>query len=422
MYKKTTINNGLTVVTHQMPQRSSVTLGIWVKGGARYEQKKINGISHFLEHLLFKGTKNRSCEEIKQSIEGIGGSLNGFTSEELTCYLAKVPGKRLGAALDVLGDMVINANLAPRDIEMERKVILEEIRMYKDLPGHFASELLNELLWPDQPLGRSVAGMSKSVREINRGQLQAYKRRFYQLDNMVVVACGDLKHKQFLEECKRCFSSSKRGSRNKFVPASLEQRAPQLRLQVKDTEQTHLALGVHGLPKNHPDRFTLSLLHIILGANMSSRLFREVREERGLAYEIGTSLKFFQDSGAFIVHAGIDNRRVSEALEIILRQLKEIKDKEVNAEELNRAKEYYIGQLMLALEDTADYMLWLGENFISLNRFLYAIEVIQRVRKVKADDLKHLANKILQNRNLNLALIGPLKDKDKRRIKKGLSF
>jgi predicted Zn-dependent peptidase len=405
-----------------MPRRVSVTLGIWVKGGARYEQKKINGISHFLEHLLFKGTKNRSCDEIKQSIEGIGGSLNGFTSEELTCYLAKVPGKHLGAALDVLGDMVINANLTPRDIEMERKVILEEIRMYKDLPGHFASELLNELLWPDQPLGRSVAGESESVREINRGQLQVYKRRFYQLDNMVVVACGDLKHKQFLEECKRCFSSSKRGSRNKFVPASLEQRAPQLRLQVKDTEQTHLALGVHGLPKNHPGRFTLSLLHIILGANMSSRLFREVREERGLAYEIGTSLKFFQDSGAFIVHAGIDNRRVSEALEIILRQLKEIKDKEVNAEELNRAKEYYIGQLMLALEDTADYMLWLGENFISLNRFLYAAEVIQRVKKVKADDLKRLANKILQNRNLNLALIGPLKDKDKRRIKKGLSF
>jgi predicted Zn-dependent peptidase len=206
------------------------------------------------------------------------------------------------------------------------------------------------------------------------------------------------------------------------VPASLEQRAPQLKLQLKNTEQTHLALGVHGLPKNHPGRFTLSLLHIILGANMSSRLFREVREERGLAYEIGTSLKFFQDSGAFIVHAGIDNRRVSEALEIILRQLKEIKDKEVNAEELNRAKEYYIGQLMLALEDTADYMLWLGENFISLNRFLYAAEVIQRVKKVKADDLKRLANKILQNRNLNLALIGPLKDKDKKRIKTRLSF
>lgn len=422
MYKKTTINNCLTVVTHQMPKRASATLGIWIKGGARYEQKKINGISHFLEHLLFKGTKNRSCEEIKQSIEGIGGSLNGFTSEELTCYLAKVPGKYLGLTLNVLADMVLNANLAPKDIKTERKVILEEIRMYKDLPGHFASELLNELLWPDQPLGRSIAGETESVREINRGQLQAFKRHFYQLDNMVVVACGDLRHRQFLQECKRCFSSSRRRSRNRFVPASLKQRVPQLKLQVKDTEQTHLALGVHGLPRNHPDRFVLSLLHIILGANMSSRLFREVREERGLAYEIGTSLKFFQDTGAFIVHAGIDNRRVREALEVILRQLKEIRDQRVNAQELNRAKEYYIGQLTLALEDTADYMLWLGENFISLNRLLYAAEVIRRVKKVKPDDLKRLANKILQNRNLNLALIGPLKDKDKKRIKTRLSF
>ncbi|MBU3933190.1 MAG: insulinase family protein [Candidatus Omnitrophica bacterium] len=422
MYKKTRLNNGLTVATHQMPERASVSLGIWLRVGARYEKEDISGISHFLEHLLFKGTEKRSCEELKQSIEGIGGSLNGFTAQELTCYLARVPGKYLASALDVLGDMVLNANLAPQDIKTERKVILEEIRMYKDLPGDFVMEQLMKLLWPGQPLGRNISGEIKTIRGISREQLLAYKQGFYQPANIVVVACGDLKHRQVLEECKRCFYSSGKTQRNKFVPAGQRQTGPRLNFRVKDIKQTHLALGLYGLPRNDPARFILGLLHIILGANMSSRLFREVREERGLAYEIGTSLKFLQDTGAFIVHAGIDNRRVAEALEVILQVLGKIKKTPVEKEELMRAKEYYIGQLMLALEDTSEHMFWLGENFASLNKFLYPEEVIRRVKEIGPGDLKRMANKILQNHSLNLALIGPLKDKDKLRIKERLSF
>jgi len=422
MYEKTTLNNGLTVATHQMPERASVSLGIWLRVGARYEKEDISGISHFLEHLLFKGTEKRTCEELKQSIEGIGGSLNGFTAQELTCYLARVPGKYLASALDVLGDMVLNSNLAPQHIETERKVILEEIRMYKDLPGDFVMEQLMKLLWPDQPLGRNISGEIKTVREISREQLLAYKQSFYQPDNIVVAACGDLKHRQVLEECKRRFCSSGKTQRNKFVPASQRQTGPQLNFRVKDTEQTHLALGLYGLPRNDPARFILGLLHIILGANMSSRLFREVREERGLAYEIGTSLKFLQDTGAFIVHAGIDNRQAVEALEVILQVLGKIKKTLVEKEEMMRAKEYYIGQLMLALEDTSEHMFWLGENFASLNKFLYLEEVVRRVKEIEPDDLQRLANKILQERSLNLALIGPLKDKDKLRIKERLAL
>ncbi len=419
MYEKTTLNNGLNVATHHMPGRLSVSLGLWLKVGARYEEKNINGISHFLEHLLFKGTEKRTCEELKQSIEGIGGSLNAFTSQELTCYLAKVPHKYLASALDVLLDMVLNARLAPKDIETERKVILEEIRMYKDLPGHFVVDLLTELLWPGQPLGRNIAGEAEAVRAINRNRLLAYKDKFYQLSNIAVVACGNLKHKRLLRECQK-YNLPARLSLNEFTEVCQRQKKPQLRFQVKDTEQTHLALGLHSLPRSSPQRFCLGLLHIILGANMSSRLFREVREERGLAYEIGTSLKFLQDTGAFVVHAGIDNRRVSEALEVILQQLRELKKNKVGREELMRAKEYYVGQLLLALEDTADHMLWLGENVASLNKFLRPEEIIRRVKEVEPDDLKRLANKILQERSLNLALIGPLKDKDKLRIKERL--
>lgn len=422
MYKKTILDNGLTVATRYMPERVSVSLGIWIKVGGRYEKKNTNGISHFLEHLLFKGTKKRSCDEIKQSIEGIGGSLNAFTSEEFTCYLAKVPGEYHSCALDVLWDMVLNANLAPGDIETERRVILEEIKMYKDLPSHFVLELLMKLLWPHQPLGMDIAGETTSVGAMNRNQLVTYKQRFYQLNNIVVIACGNLRHKQVLQACRRQISSSAQHKENRFVPARSQKTGPQLKFQVKDTEQTHLALGVYGLPKTHPERFGLGLLHIILGANMSSRLFREVREERGLAYDIGTSLKSLQDTGAFVVHAGIDSAKVVEALEVILQQLREIKKTPVEKEELNRAKEYYIGQLMLALEDTSNHMLWLGESMLYLRRLLPPEEIIRRVKRIKPDDLKKLANKILQNRNISLALIGPLKDRDKQRIKKGLSF
>ncbi|MCQ9208430.1 MAG: insulinase family protein [Omnitrophica bacterium] len=422
MYKKTRLDNGLTVVSHYMPKRVSVSLGIWIKVGSRYEQARINGISHFLEHLLFKGTKKRTCEEIKQSIEGIGGSLNAFTSEELTCYLTKIPGKYIGPALDVLADMVFNANLAPGDIELERKVILEEIRMYKDLPGHYVSDLLTKLLWPRQPLGMNIAGEAESVGTINREGLFTYRQRFYQANNIVVVACGALEHQELLKKCQRVVPSLGQSQGNAFLLAQERQTSPQFNCYVKDTEQTHLALGMHALARNHPERFCLGLLHVILGANLSSRLFREVRERRGLAYEIGTSVKFYQDTGAFVVHAGVDNRRVQETLEVILEQLRKIKKNKVGREELKRAKEYYVGQLRLALEETVDHMIWLGENFISLNKFLRAEEIIRRVKRINPDQLKRLAKSILEDNNLSLALIGPLKDKDKQRIKKRLSF
>ncbi|NQS99455.1 MAG: insulinase family protein [Candidatus Omnitrophica bacterium] len=422
MYEKTQLDNGLTVASHRMPSRVSVSLGVWMKAGSRYEPKDINGISHFLEHLLFKGTAKRSCEEIKQAVEGIGGSLNGFTSEELTCYLARVPGKYLAPALDVLSDMALNACLRTEDIELERKVILEEIRMYKDLPSHFVQDLLDGLLWPDQPLGRNIAGEDETVSGINREQLVTYKQKFYHPKNILVVACGNLRHQALIEKAKNFFATSSRATTNGFVPACEKQQRVQLKIKVKDIEQTHLALGVHSLPRTDPQRFALGLLHIILGANMSSRLFREVRETRGLAYAISTSLKFLQDTGAFMVHAGIDNKRLPEALEIILEQLRLIKKELIAPDELGRAKEYYIGQLILALEDTSNHMLWLGENYISLNEFLEPKEIIRQVQKIEAEELRELAKRILQTSKLNLALIGPIKDKDNNKIKQRLSF
>lgn len=423
MYKKTILPNGLTVATHHMAKRVSVSLGIWIKVGARYENVNNAGISHFFEHMVFKGTNNRSCEEIKQAIEGLGGSLNAFTAKECTCYLAKVPRKRFALSLEVLADMVLNAKLAASDIETERKVILEEIRMYKDLPGHLVVDMLNRLLWPNQPLGMNTAGRAKSVRLTSRKSLLNFKQNFYCPNNIIITVCSSLSHQKVLDHCERYFSLSvKKREIGKFTFVSQKQDKPQLNCHIKNTEQTHLALGLYGLSRRDPERFAMALLHTILGANMSSRLFREIREERGLAYEIGTWIKLFHDTGAFIVHAGVDNHRVPEVLEVIIGQLCQMKEKNVGIDELNRAKEYCIGQMMLGLEDTAEHMLWLGESIIDSKKFLSPDQIVQRLRKISAADLRCLAKKLFSNQSLNLALIGPLKDTDRKAIKRALRF
>ena len=416
MYQKTILNNGLTVITHYMPNRVSVCLGLWIRAGSRYEPADINGISHFLEHLVFKGTKKRSCEQIKQSIEGLGGSLNAFTAEELTCYLAKVPQRFAIRSLDTLSDMVFNSRLDAGDIEMERKVILEEIKMYKDLPGSYVLQLLTKMLWPNHPLGANIAGEEESVNAITKDKLMRYKRRYYRSNNIVLCACGNIRHETLLKACG-IFNYSRGIEAAKASKARGAQNSPRFSSQIKDSEQTHLALAWRSLSRNHPARFILGLLHIILGANMSSRLFRQVRERRGLAYEIGTSVKLLRDTGAFIIHAGIDNRRILETLEVILKQLRLIKKNKVSAAELKRAKEYYIGQLSLNLEDTVEHMLWLGDNFLSLNKFLYLQDAVRRIEKINAGEIQYWAGKILRDQGLNLALVGPLKDKDKARIK-----
>jgi len=413
MYTKTKLGNGLKVVTHSMPDMRSIALGIWVNVGGRYENQKNKGIAHFLEHLLFKGSKKYSIHQIKESIEGIGGSLNGFTSEEFTCYLVKTPAQHLNLSLSVLSDMVINPLILSQEMEKERTVIIEEIKMYRDMPQSHVYELLDELLWPKQPLGLSIAGSIDTVSRLTREDVLSFKESYYTAPNLVVSACGNLEHKRLLECVEKIFKDRSRKEHNIFSPVVERQKIPQLKIFNKATEQTHLAMGFHGLERSHPDRFVLALVHIILGANMSSRLFNEVREKKGLAYEIGTQVKFFQDTGAFLVHAGIDNSKVSLAIELILKELAKIKKEFVSADELKRAKEFYLGQLTLALEDTLDHMLWIGESVASLDKIFTWNEILRSVKKVSRPDIKRVANTILKQGNLNLSLIGPLEGREK---------
>ncbi len=412
-YGKATLSNKLKIVTHPMPDMQSVALGIWIKVGGRYETQEYKGISHYLEHLLFKGSKQYSCRLLKESIEGVGGSLNGFTSEELTCYLVKLPHQHLDIALDILSDMVLNPLLRSDDIQKERTVILEEIKMYRDLPQSYVNELLDELLWPQQPLGLSIAGTPESVGKIHREELAAYKNKYYVPSNMVVSVAGKFEHKRFLKRVERIFKKSNALEDFSFSPVHETFTKPQVKILPKATEQTHLALGFHGLKRDHPLRYALAMLHVILGGNMSSRLFNEVREKRGLAYEIGTQVRRFHDTGAFVVHAGIDNQNVSKAIEVIVKELSKVKRSLVSESEFTRAKDFYIGQLMLALEDTLDHMLWIGETTACLDKIFELDEIIRSVARLKRADLKEVAQLLFQEEKLSLALIGPLENKEK---------
>ena len=314
-------------------------------------------------------------------------------------------------ALDILADMVINPKLEQEDIDKERTVILEELKMYRDLPQSYVYDLLDELLWPDQPFGMSIIGSFESVNRLNRQDLNSYKIGYYTPPNIVVSAAGLLDHRKFVEQVKSIFSGLKDEKESSFAPARENQTEPQLNMLHKETEQTHMAMGFHGFKRDHPLKHAFGLLHIILGGNMSSRLFNEVREKRGLAYEIGTHAKRFQDTGAFIVHAGMDNRKVEEAIKLILQELEKVKRDLVTEGEFKRAKEFYLGQLMLALEDTLDNMLWIGESTSCLDKVYTLEEVIQEVGLVKRQDLRDVAQDILKEKSLNLALIGPLNDK-----------
>lgn len=411
-YEKTVLDNVLRVVTHSMAGMQSIALGIWIKVGGRYECAGNKGISHYLEHLLFKGSRRYSCRRLKESIEGVGGALNGFTSEELTCYLVKMPRQYLYEALDILSDMVLHPLLLTQDVEKERTVILEEIKMYKDLPHSYVNELLDELLWPQQPLGMNIAGTHESVARINRQELRLFKEEFYVPSHMLICAVGNLNHRAFVKRVKAIFCDAVQKPAKSFVPAREAYDKAQLKVLHKETEQTHLALGFHGLKRDHPLRAAQAVLHVILGANMSSRLFNEIREKRGLAYEIGTQVRRFHDTGAFLVHAGIDNAKVQEALRLILRELAEIKDRLVHEGEFQRAKEFYLGQLMLALEDTLDHMLWIGESAVTLDKVYTLHDVIKEVKALKRSDIRQVAQHIFQEGKLNCALIGPLQGKE----------
>jgi predicted Zn-dependent peptidase len=409
MYKKTILKNNLTLVTHEMRGAFSVSVGVWLKVGSRYEGDPQAGISHFLEHVVFKGSKKYDNDTIKRQIEGRGGSLNGFTSEELTCYLAKVPHNIAHPTFKILLDMALNPRLKQEDVQKEKTVIIEEIKMYKDLPQHMVHDLLDKTMWPKHPLGRNIAGTADSVSSISKDNLANFQSEYYRPENMVIVFTGNVTHQRCLEFINKEIKVSKSEKSDfSFEKFTYEQKEAKIETVVKDIEQTRLAIGFPAYNRAHSKRFILSLLTIILGGNMSSRLFNEIREKRGLAYEISSQSKRLMDTGAFYVNAGLDNKKVDLALHLILKELTKLKKTLVSEAELTRAKEFSLGQLAMSLEDTLDHMIFLGEEVSTIGELIDFDKIKKEVLRVRPRDLKEVAGEIFRKDKINVSLVGPI--------------
>jgi len=410
MYRIDSLKNGLKVSSDPMDSMESVAIGVWIRAGGRYENRKNNGISHLLEHLLFKGTTKRDMKLIKQEIEGRGGSFNGFTSEEHTCYLVKLLAKDAELGVDILSDMVQRPKLDPAEVKKEKSVIIEEINMYKDMPSHYVHEILAEMMWPDQPLGMSLAGTTESVNSITREEVSSYKEEYYNTKNMLVMGTGNLEEKHFADITGKYFAKADPGPVSKFSKVVIKQKTPAVNIYKKDTEQTHVAMGIHTIDRFHPDKYALSLLNVLLGANMSSRLFHIVRDEMALCYEISSTIRKYEDCGAFVFSAGVDNKKLIDALKVILREIGRLKTEPVGIGELDRAKEYYRGQLLFALEDTMSRMLWIGDRIISGEKDFTVSDILKSVDKITPEDIMRVSADTLKDDGLNLAVIGPVKD------------
>jgi len=409
MYNKDVLDNGLRVITSTMPHSRSVCLAILVGAGSCYESEEEAGISHFAEHLFFKGTQRRpTSKEITQDIEGVGGIINAGTDKELTIFWCKVAKPHFPIALDVLSDLLLNSRFDSKEIEQERRIISEEINMNLDLPQQRINMLIDELLWPEQPLGCEVIGCKETVSSITREQLLNYVARRYMPNNTVLSIAGNIQHEEAVAQIEPLFSKWAAGELITGYITDDKQTEARLRIEPKDIEQAHLCLAVHGFSRSHPQRFTLDLLNTVLGGGMSSRLFTEIREHRGLAYDIHSYTEHFLKSGSFAIYAGVDPQKIETAVAAILEEMSQIKQG-IIANELTRAKELSKGRLYLRFEDSQNVALWYGGQEILTQQILDIDDVISIVDAITIDELKGVAEEIITDSGLNLAVTGPVK-------------
>jgi predicted Zn-dependent peptidase len=410
MYSLSHLPNGLTVATAEMGHMSSVSLGIWVAVGGRHEPASINGVSHFIEHMLFKGTRRRSAKAISEDVEGIGGYLNAFTTEENTCFYSKGSQTHFGDLWDVLADMFLNSTFAKEELTKERNVIKEELAMYLDQPHHHVQELLNETLWPDQPLGRPLTGTEQTLDRMRREELMRYMRANYGSSSTLIAAAGAIGHKDLLNAVKKVAPRFPKAPRAGFTPAVSDQDGPRVRLHTKTVEQTQLALGIRTCSRHDERRYALRILNVILGENMSSRLFQTIREDHGLAYSICSSVNFFDDTGAFTISAGLETDKALKTLKLVIAELAKIARHLPSPGEVRRARDYIFGQLDLSLENTENQMMWLGEQYLGYGKVIPPDEVKQHLAQVTPSQVRASARDFFRADRLSLALVTPLKD------------
>lgn len=412
-FQKKTLGNGLRVIVAPMKSTQAATVLVLVNAGSRYETKEINGLSHFLEHMFFKGTKSRpSALEISKEINGVGGINNAFTSVEHAGYWVEVPAEHVEISFDILADMLKNSLFAQEEIDRERGVILEELRMYLDTPMQYVDDVAQELLFGDQPLGWPTIGKEEVLAKLNRPDFIQYFNQRYRSKNMVLVAAGNIDEQKALALAKKYFADIPERAAEKFLPVKINQSKAAVKLHYKKTDQAHLVLSVRTFPRQDERRWALSLLATILGGNMSSRLFIQVRERRGLAYYIKCEPWELSDAGVMSVSAGLRLGAEKEAIEVILQEFAKLKEEPVSEDELKRAKEYIKGTMALKLESSMSVADFLGEQELLDNKIFNVEEIKSKLEAVTAGDIQKLAKEIFVEKGLNLAMVAPYKDEN----------
>lgn len=403
------LSGGAKLITSPMPERLSASLVLMFGGGSRQEDDRLAGVSHFIEHLFFKGTRRRpTSKEIADAIEGVGGFINASTDKELTAYWARVPAEHLELGLDVLFDVVSNSKLTPEDVERERMVILEELKGYQDQPQDYVLNLLEEIIWPDHPLGRDIAGTEQSVAHLTRDDILEYANAHYRLPNLVIGAAGSIDEQKTVDavNSRLTLPVDPDGLMPSEAPGPLS--APHVVVRRRRTEQAHICLGVRALSYTHPDRYALDLLNTVLGEGMSSRLFLNIREQLGLAYDVHSFTQKHRDTGHLGVYLGVDPKKAVEAIHAVVAEMRTLCERELSGEELQRAKEFTKGRLRLDLETTNGVAFWLTYQELLMGKIKTIEDELVLVDAVTASDIRRVADTLLAS-PMQMAVIGPFK-------------
>ena len=403
-----TLENGLRVVTTPVPTAQSVSVNVFVGVGSRGEDRRRNGLSHYMEHMLFKGTTRRpSTIAIAEAIEGAGGVLNAYTSKELTCYWNQVPFDRLELAMDVVSDLIIDALLDGEEIERERSVVQQEIRRAHDVPAAWVGELLSRAAYGDQPIGWAVAGTEESVGQFQRQDFLDHKSTWYIPSNMVLSVAGNTEHDRVMELAQRYFGPMKANGSPGFEAARCELPEEHVLVENRDITQCNLAFGLRALSRTDPDRYILVILNSVLGRGMSSRLFKEVRERRGLAYAVGSGISRHKDTGLLSISAGVSPEKVNEATTVILEEVFRLVEEPVGEQELTKARDYTVGGFRLSLETPMALAQRAGESLLTTGEIERIGDVVARLKAVSAADIQRVARELLRRDNLAMAMVGP---------------
>jgi predicted Zn-dependent peptidase len=408
-YQKTILNNGIKVITEEIRYLKSVSIGVWVNTGSRDEKSDENGISHFIEHLLFKGTERRTAFDIAREIDSVGGTLNAFTGRECTCFYAKVIDKNLPMAIDLLSDIFLHPLMDAKDVEKERMVILQEIKMVEDTPDDFIHDLFNRVCWGDHPLGFPIFGTAELVQSFKRDQICQFLRENYQPNRIIICAAGNLRHQEIVDSISETFGKMPVSDkvRERLKPDSISTT----NIWRRELEQVHFCLGTKGLQYNHSLRFASYVLNTILGGGMSSRLFQEIRENRGLAYSVYSYLPAYIDTGLVVVYAGTNQTSFEEVIELILKEFKRLKVERLKDGELKTAKEQLKGNLLLGLESSENLMTRLAKNEIYFGSYLPIERILRGIDEVGEEAIRSLANQVFNEHFFCLSVLGPLDGK-----------